>query len=761
MYPQAYGQQQPNNALPYPSNYLLQAPTPIQRGNPPMLPQVGYLPQELAQFFPLIVSDCIDAIQGQCQLNPLRTFLYNQMAHNGYNNPDFSTFVDSVVRMIDTYIGTRRFNDVPTASVRCAATMAELNVAANVNRYNGLLAGLDQHLIPHIQSALADLQALGQEIERYQQMKNQAQQGYPQGQYGNQPYGGNQPQAGYPQGGYPQQGYPQQGYPQQQQPAYPQGGYPQQAQYPQPGYPQVPQQQFAQPGFNRWNKQPPQPTGLEAGAVPVGGATVAGYTQTNQPIATNQPLDPIAQRYDNAARQRQQEAVQAQRVQQQPVQAFVPAPTPAPSVSAHVQNIQELRRQKEEAIMANVPKPMSEPVQVTETPAAQPDPSEVVVALYKASESPVKWTPSEKYPVSICVDPNVSELYYQIFADGTMKPVVKTKEPSMDIDKHLVIPSFVKIPPAAAKSLDSEVRIFETMQSLKAQSEEEGKAEPLELNVAYKDKSFYSETSTEQLWFNNEVALATMKKSHKKTNLFRSCGVILDPLVSTGNPKPMIDDLAQHDTFAGLCEKMTRIEKEIAEGTYVGGDAKALTFVNRRLTEYLNDFLKNCLAVSNGWVDSFMVDAKDVIAYLERKYGNKFSEAVRVRQKTLIAKALAYGDAEFEKDQNSNMFPFNEKDLPKILGDVTITYFYSNYTLTSMELFAHELKAEVPAKDEVAAGIFTSQTPTLRQIVENVFTHERALKIEFSKHLIQTADKITIEVTKSPLQDDFYLMVAG
>lgn len=697
MYNQAYGQQA-YQELPFPDHQLMFQPIQVVYGSPPFLPQVPYMPQELSQFFPLIVTACIDAIQSKCTQNSLRVFLFNQMAQHGYNNPEFVAFVDAVIRIVEMQMYKLQYRDISSSAQKAAELYAELYVAANTQRFPALLNRVDQSVVPHIQSALRDLGMLGQDLTNFQQGKARG--------FAN--------QAPQPAPAYPNQ-YANQ--------------YTNQYGAPAPQYP-APQQQFAQPGFNRWSNQASHVSG---GAVPARGAQTS---QSYNAPTGGEPMygksnDPIAQRFENNERMKQSAS------------------------SLHAQNIQDLRREKEAAIMGNMPKPVGVPP----LPSQELPPE--FMEVYKATSSPVKWQPSEEYPVVPAYDPNTAELYYQIVGENQIKPLVKKKEKSeMDIEKHLIVPSYVKVPPAAVKSLDSDVRVFQTLEAVRAQAKDDEEIEPLEMNVAYKDSSFYSETSLEQLWFNNDVTLATMKRSGKKANVFRSCGVLLDPLVCTINPKPMITDFVQSENFDQLCRKMLAAQDSINDGTFKDGDSKSLTFVNRRLTKHLNDFLKHNLAVPNGWVDSFMDDAKDVIPYLEKRYGAKFAEALRTRQKLLIEQALTYGDAEFEKDQNTNLFPFSDVDVDILLGSVTITYFYNNYTLTSMDLFAHELKAEVLADSEISCGIFNAQTPTLRQLAENIFTHERSLNVVFTKHLVQTADKVVIEVTKSPIQEDFFLMAA-
>jgi hypothetical protein len=100
-YNHAYGQPQSNmqTTLPYPATQLVAAPMPVVRGNAPFLPNIQYLPPNLQQFLPLIVTDCIDAIQSKYQINALRVFMFNQMIQNGYNNVEFAGFVEGVTKL--------------------------------------------------------------------------------------------------------------------------------------------------------------------------------------------------------------------------------------------------------------------------------------------------------------------------------------------------------------------------------------------------------------------------------------------------------------------------------------------------------------------------------------------------------------------------------------------------------------------------------------------------------------------------------------
>lgn len=698
-YNQGYGQPQAMmqaSQLPYPTYNLVMAPIQVQRGQPHSLPAVQYLPQALQQYFPLIVTDCIDAIQSKAQTNPLRTFLFNQMCQNNFNNLEFTAFVEGVIRLVEMRMAQRAFPDVQQAIFNCAVFYAELNTAANVAKYSELLQGLDRDTVQGVQVVLQNLNQVTQEMQRF---FSGMQQNQPQ------PYGGAPQQQFNPQG----YGQPQQQFAPPQQQFY---GQPQQQRQP------MPSAQWRDQQSNLQAAHMGQPT---SSSLFSGTGSGSGYSAM--------PSDPVAARYETASRARQVEVVEP---------------------SLHVQNIQEARRQKEEKIINNVPTMQG-------VAYAPPTPKPVQVeTIVKADDAAVKWKPTEKYPFSTAYNPNVSDLYYQVAPDGSTKPFIKPKEQSdMDMDKHLTVPSYVKTPPLGMKSLDTSVRVFETEKSLTENTEALGHIEPILLNVSYKDDSFQAELSLNEMWFTNEVKLAIMKKSDKKTNLYRSCGAFLKPLVSAKSVKSMVIDVASMTTFEAACNKLQVISNKIDEGTYPHGDAKSLTFINNRLTESLNEFLKHHLAVPNGWVDSFMVDASSVISYIDKKYGTAFASALIDAQSIIISQALLFTDLLFEKRQNTNLFP--NEDHEKMMGDVDVTYFYNNYTLTSLDLFSTELKTEIP-EGEVSVGIFEKYTPLLRQIADNIMTHQRALGLVFRKHLLKTADDVVFEITQSIIHPDFYLV---
>lgn len=375
-----------------------------------------------------------------------------------------------------------------------------------------------------------------------------------------------------------------------------------------------------------------------------------------------------------------------------------------------------------------------------------------------ASQGTVKWNPSPQASINVAYNPNESDLCYEIKPDGTTLPKTR-KKAKMDIVQHLVVPSFVPTPPLGVASLNPATRNFEMDEALAADAAAIEKLKPVELNAAYKDEGFTSALSLEELWFDNDLSLAAMRKKAGKVNLHRSCTLVLDPLVSEKDPKPFLDLLKASSTFAEAHAILMAAQSQVLGGTHPNLDVRSLTFINNRLTHRVNEFLKKELAVENGWISSFLEDIVSLLPYIERRYGESARKAMTLKQAELVRRAVLYGEKAFEDDQNEALLPDQETPEGKAAAELNITYFTTYVTLTSVDLFSVELKMEIPLKD-VAVGVFEHETPLPRQLAENIFMHEKVLQLSFDRHLLRTADGVLLEFTKSAMHSEFFLVAA-
>jgi hypothetical protein len=682
--------QPPQQPLRWPTHQLMNPLLQLNYGQPPVLPNIAYLPTPLQPFYPLIVSACIDAIQAKAQNSPLRIFFTNQMAENNYNNPEFTAFVEGLVRFLDMRMSKGVYRDVPSGATDAAIMYSELNTAANVMKYPALAGQIDPQMMQGVHYVLGELRKITDEMQRYTASLQQG--GYQPPPVQMQPYGQPQPA---------QQSW--------QQPAPP-------AYTPQPAY-QPPPAYGARPV--NW-RQPPPPQAIS----PVSHGTQGPIFQSG-PVSTvtavpSADVDRFSRFYS-------------------PYDEDPPAP--AVDVVSHAQIVQDMRRSKETTMV------------ISTLPTATVLPPNIV----KASDGTVEWKPSMEASVNIAFDPNTTDLYYIVNPDGTTKPVIKEKEQTMDMSKHLITPTYAKPAPQGLNGLDTNVRAFEMDKALAEDAQTASQQTPLQLNVAYKDQSFNSGLSLTELWFGNDVKLATMRKKENKVNLYRSCAVLTEPVVSEKNPKPFLDTLLSAESFVQANAMLRTAQSLVNQGTHPNLDARLLSVINKRLTHRFNEFMKKQLAVTTGWVDSFMEDIVDVLPHVEKRYGDIARKGVVENQKKIIRQALTYAEPDFEKTQNATYLPDETTDEGKEASKLNITYFYTYVTLTTLDLFSTELKLEIPAT-EVAVGVFEKQTPLMRHIAENIFTHEKALDMEFGRHLIQTADQVVVEVSRSVMHADFYLV---
>lgn len=165
------------------------SPTQLQFpvGNYNVVPNIGLEPQlqQFAQLLQPMSQVLIEELQSKCRQSPLRTFLFNQMANNGFQNAEFSGLVKSSIEYF-AYLVRRNQVQNPTQGVYAAAQEMVMFIAAQNYRN---FPGLQQFEDPNkIQVVLNKLAAITQDISR-----ERTQGMYPGVQ---QQFGGGMPQGG-------------------------------------------------------------------------------------------------------------------------------------------------------------------------------------------------------------------------------------------------------------------------------------------------------------------------------------------------------------------------------------------------------------------------------------------------------------------------------------------------------------------------------------------------------------------------------------
>jgi hypothetical protein len=645
--------QQPN--LPFAPFALMVPPMNVSPGNPPVLPNIAFMPPELSSFYPLIVSSCIDAIQSQAQANPLRIFLYNQMSTNGYNNADFFAFVEAVVRLVYFQMQQRRIQDINSGIFDACKVFSEMQAALNVSKYQDLAGCIPQEMLQPVQVMINNFQILSRQMQGM---------------------------------GMQNQNYP-------------------------------PQQQAVQ-NYN----QPMMQNNYRGGSNPslsplsVGGGSIFGNAGIPQQVSHNPQIttNKLSSKYDYLLK---------------PV-----AGTQVVTANNQAVTVVEPNRN---AAVVNTTYP------------------KLVKVEYLNGFPTVPWKPSKTKPYCIAYDPNVDDLYYEIQEDQTTIPKCKKKENvPVDIRKHLMKPSYVETVPVAVESLDLGVRNFQFDESLDNDNLGVGKEIPTDLDVQFVKHMFYIDTSLKNRWASNEARLLLMTKKTGKVGLFRTQVTYVEPFISMTNPKMLLTDLAECVNFSKAAEIMLKAKEAAIARNDIYVDLKALTYINNRLTKRVNDFLKHEMVIVCK-ITSFMDDAPALFNWINNRYGDLYVSALGAGQVKIIKEAVAFmsNDSDFAKQSIDTMFA--KEEFEKFDGNVFFTYFFQDYTLTSIDLFAAELRAEIPNAG-VAVAVFEEKTPLLRKIIDNIFTYERAIEQKFTKHLIKTADGVILGATQAAIGEDFFLI---
>lgn len=152
--------------LPYAVNQLQY---PI--GNYNVVPNMG-LEQHLQQYAPMIPSisqGLIAEVQNNVNISPLRTFLFNQLATNGFQNPEFVSLVKATVEYFAYLVRRGQVMNAQQGIAKACQEMCIFFTANNVRTYPALMQFEDPQ---KIQFVLQNFDAVTLDIQRERMQGN-------------------------------------------------------------------------------------------------------------------------------------------------------------------------------------------------------------------------------------------------------------------------------------------------------------------------------------------------------------------------------------------------------------------------------------------------------------------------------------------------------------------------------------------------------------------------------------------------------------
>lgn len=169
------------NQLPFPVNQ------PIHPyGNYNVIPNIGVEPrlQRFSQAIPALSQCLIQELQQNAQMNPLRTFLFNQCGVNGFQNSEFASVVMTALEYLAYLANSGGASDPNMAIRKAAQDTVSFMAALNVRKYPALSQYCDMN---NVQIVLNNFDMICNQIRNSMQQPM-----YPgvQQQFGNPGYGG-------------------------------------------------------------------------------------------------------------------------------------------------------------------------------------------------------------------------------------------------------------------------------------------------------------------------------------------------------------------------------------------------------------------------------------------------------------------------------------------------------------------------------------------------------------------------------------------
>jgi hypothetical protein len=119
-------------------------------------------------------------VQDKQRQNPLRMFMFNQMAANHYQNPDFARAVGCVLDLLGLMIMQNNSINIELAVNEAAVKVAELLCAANLRDFPDLNQTITQQDAAAAQELLVAFDQIGQSIQQAKQQASQFQPAFQQ-----------------------------------------------------------------------------------------------------------------------------------------------------------------------------------------------------------------------------------------------------------------------------------------------------------------------------------------------------------------------------------------------------------------------------------------------------------------------------------------------------------------------------------------------------------------------------------------------------
>lgn len=615
-------------------------------------------PNFLHYLVPIAVA-CIDALQSRAAQNPLRMFLFNQMAENSYNNQNFLSLVKTVCDLAECNAATGG------VQIEQAITGA-VDLVIQFYAFNNMLSfpGLQQYLDPNTISNLRGLQQkqdqVTQVVRNYQHQKSMR---------------------------VPQQGM---------------GGYQQPQGFQTNTFGQQPLQAAGTP--QSWHNQS---TGMFSSAL-----------QSNQP---EQPRSNVVDGWAATTHATQDWRTQFQQEPQAQYQAPVPQVqqsaqrpeacppfsfnTPSAPAAPQQQQVSGINLSQYEKVYEYDGKYMVKY-------------GEPGVAFKMSNRWPI--TPKSTRVADVYyilhengdMEPIIKKLSYEEKVEREKHyAAMSAKDP-----KRYPPPNGTPEEIIAAR----EKLLKELQQPGAVRCDADFKKKAISEEEVVKDDTYTAVTAAEEAWSQADISMTLTDNESKPCTAYAKPALHVTPIVAKCDVKELVDDLKESvslEQCAGKLKVDTYTIKSLVDKKQKRQRLTIHKKVDRILTESVNHYLAYKLGLPNVKIDSFEDDGGDILDYIKDNYPENYAKALEAAQTNIIKNVLSTTVDDFEGSEFDESV--REQHLPE--GDIQNNqpvFLYRKEVYLSVNMFAEELnEQELDAED--VSSVFGDNSPVLYSLCEH------------------------------------------
>lgn len=354
------------------------------------------------------------------------------------------------------------------------------------------------------------------------------------------------------------------------------------------------------------------------------------------------------------------------------------------------------------------------------------------------------WKASETFPYLCALGENQAFVFE--IKDNLVKPtLIENKESNMQMSDHFTTTAPI------GHSFTEEVNSAKRTGSLALELVDDTTVE-MTFNIEEKSDNHISDLGIDNAMFIADIKLRTMRKLDNKINAFRCKGFLVEPVVSTVDSNDFIESLWIKESFSQACAYLRIIKEEIKAGACKSADEISYNFLNKRLTNSVNDFIRKELALSFPYIDSFDTDADKLLSYFQSKFGKTYVTALQNNQVRIIQRACTV----FEKESDAKKI-MDEDYLSYIPAEYKpfTSYTNSSFNILAVDIFSSELCANIPKPENgtnISVAVYNDITPMLYKLAKSVIQYSKINGEVDYKNYIKTLDNVLIEVYPAAIQ---------